>query len=56
MGRTREFLGRYRIVALAIAASAALHAAVLRGIPERIEAIPLAPLALLLAPPAPIDT
>lgn len=39
MGRAREFLGRNRVAALAVVASAALHAAVLKGLPERIEAI-----------------
>ena len=39
MGRTREFFRRYRLVGMAVLASAVLHAAVLRGIPERIQAI-----------------
>lgn len=39
MGRTREFFRRHRLVGIAVIASAALHAAVLRGIPGHIESI-----------------
>jgi Protein of unknown function (DUF3108) len=39
MARAREMFGRYRAVALAVVASAALHAAVLGGLPVRIDAI-----------------
>jgi hypothetical protein len=39
MERVREFLRRYRIVGLALAVSAIVHAAVLRGIPPRIESL-----------------
>jgi hypothetical protein len=37
MGRAREFVRRYRIVGTALAVSALVHAAILRGIPERVE-------------------
>jgi hypothetical protein len=39
MTRAREFVRRYRVVGIAILASAALHAAVLRGLPERVESL-----------------
>jgi uncharacterized protein DUF3108 len=39
MGRAREIFGRYRIVGVALVASAALHGAVLKGMPDRIPAL-----------------
>ncbi|HET9652463.1 MAG TPA: DUF3108 domain-containing protein [Usitatibacter sp.] len=39
MGRTREWLRRYRVAALALVVSLALHAALLKGLPGRLDSL-----------------
>src|SRR5438132_10827318 len=39
MPKAREIFHRYKLAAIALAASAALHAAVFIGVPQRIEAL-----------------
>ena len=57
MARTRDFVRRYRVLGVALVASLALHAAIMKGVPAHIESIEptdgVEYTATLEAPPAP---